>query len=38
MKTEAYIKKIIEETGLSKSEIQTLVEEKKDESSEEKKE
>ncbi len=31
MKTEAYIKKIIEETGLSKSEIQTLVEEKKEE-------
>jgi len=31
MKTEAYIKKIIEETGLSKNEIQTLVEEKKEE-------
>ena len=31
MKTEAYIKKIVEETGLSKSEIQTLVEEKKEE-------
>ena len=31
MKTEAYIKKIVEETGLSKNEIQTLVEEKKEE-------
>ncbi|MFX0076159.1 MAG: DUF2240 family protein [Candidatus Hermodarchaeota archaeon] len=31
MKTEAYVKKIVEETGLSKSEIQTLVEEKKEE-------
>ncbi len=31
MKTEAYITKIIEETGLSKKEIQTLVEEKKEE-------
>jgi len=27
MKTEAYINKIVEETGLSKKEIQTLVEE-----------
>jgi len=31
MKTEAYINKIIEDTGLSKKEIQTLVEEKKEE-------
>jgi len=29
MKTEAYINKIIEETGLTKKEIQNLVEEKK---------
>ncbi len=31
MKTEAYINKIIEDTGLSKTEIQSLVEEKKEE-------
>lgn len=31
MKTEAYINKIIEDTGLSKKEIQSLVEEKKEE-------
>ena len=31
MKTEAYINKIIEETGLAKKEIQSLVEEKKEE-------
>ena len=31
MKTEAYIKKLIEETGLTKKEIQDLVEEKKQE-------
>jgi len=31
MKTEAYINKIIRDTGLSKKEIQTLVEEKKEE-------
>ena len=31
MKTEAYINKIVEETGLSKKEIQNLVEEKKEE-------
>ena len=31
MKTEAYINKIIEDTGLSKKEIQNLVEEKKEE-------
>jgi len=31
MKTEAYINKIIEDTGLSKAEIQSLVEEKKEE-------
>ena len=31
MKTEAYINKIIEETGLTKKEIQRLVEEKKEE-------
>ena len=31
MKTEAYINKIVEDTGLSKKEIQSLVEEKKEE-------
>jgi replication factor A1 len=31
MKTEAYINKIIEDTGLSRTDIQTLVEEKKEE-------
>ncbi len=31
MKTEAYINKIIEDTGLSRTDIQSLVEEKKEE-------